>query len=49
MSRYTQAKIIGMIKEQKVGMPTAEVCRKHSLNQGTFYKFLIQVFWHGSF
>ena len=28
-----------MIKEQESGMPTAEVCRKHELSQGTFYKF----------
>ena len=28
-----------MIKEQEAGMPTAEVCRKHGLSQGTFYKF----------
>ena len=28
-SRFTEAQIIGMIKEQEAGMPTAEVCRKH--------------------
>ena len=28
-----------MIKEQDGGMPTAEVCRKHGLSQGTFYKY----------
>jgi putative transposase len=28
-----------MINEQEAGMPTADVCRKHSLSQGTFYKF----------
>ena len=39
MSRFTEAQIIGMIKEQEAGMPTAEVCRKHGLSQGTFYKF----------
>ena len=38
-SRFTEAQIIGMIKEQEAGMPTAEVCRKHGLSQGTFYKF----------
>ena len=35
-SRFTEAQIIGMIKEQEAGMPTAEVCRKHGLSQGTF-------------
>ena len=38
-SRFTEAQILGVIKEQKAGMPTAEVCRKHGLSQGTFYKF----------
>ena len=38
-SCFTEAQIIGMIKEQEAGMPTAEVCRKHSLSQGTFYKY----------
>ena len=28
-----------MIKEQEARMPTAEVCRKHGLSQGTFYKY----------
>ncbi len=38
-SRFTEAQIIGMIKEQEAGTPTAEVCRKHGLSQGTFYKY----------
>ena len=38
-SRFTEAQIIGMIKEQEAGMPTAEMCRKHGLSQGTFYKY----------
>ncbi len=38
-SRFTEPQIIGMIKEQEAGMPTAEVCRKHGLSQGTFYKY----------
>ena len=38
-SRFNEAQIIGMIKEQEAGMPIAEVCRKHGLSQGTFYKF----------
>ena len=38
-SRFTEAQIIGMIKEQEAGMPTAEVCQKHGLSQGAFYKY----------
>lgn len=37
-SRFTEAQIIGMIKEQEAGMATAEVCRRHGLSTATFYK-----------
>lgn len=37
-SRFTEAQIIGMIKEQEAGMTTAEVCRRHGLSPATFYK-----------
>ena len=37
-SRFTEAQIIGMIKEQEAGIPTAEVCRRHGLSTATFYK-----------
>ncbi len=37
-SRFTDAQIIGMLKEQEAGFPTAELCRKHGLSPATFYK-----------
>lgn len=37
-SRFTEAQIIWMIKEQEAGMATAEVCRRHGLSPATFYK-----------
>ena len=37
-SRFTDAQIIEMIKEQEAGLPTAELCRKHGLSPATFYK-----------
>ncbi|WP_108892373.1 IS3 family transposase [Palleronia abyssalis] len=37
-SRFTEAQIIGMIKEQEAGMPTGDVCRRHGLSPATFYK-----------
>ena len=37
-SRFTDAQIIGMIKEQEAGLPTAELCRRHGLSPATFYK-----------
>ena len=37
-SRFTEAQIIGTIKEQEAGMATADVCRRHGLSPATFYK-----------
>lgn len=38
-SRFTEEQIIGMIKEQEAGMPTADVCRKHGVSTASFYKY----------
>jgi len=38
-SRFTEEQIIGMIKEQESGVPTAEVCRKHGISKASFYKY----------
>ena len=38
-SRYTDEQIIGMIKEQEAGSPTAEVCRKYGISSASFYKY----------
>ena len=38
-SRFTEEQIIAILAEQEQGLATAEVCRKHGLSQGTFYKF----------
>ena len=38
-SRFTEGQIIGMIKEQESGIPTAEVCRKHGISSASFYKY----------
>ena len=37
-SLFTEAQIIGMLKEQEAGIATAEVCRRHGLSPATFYK-----------
>lgn len=37
-SRFTDAQVIEMIREQEAGMATTEVCRKHGLSPATFYK-----------
>ena len=37
--RFTDEQIIQMIKEQESGERTADVCRRHGISQGTFYKY----------
>ena len=38
-TRFTEEQIIAILAEQERGMATAEVCRKHGISQGTFYKW----------
>ncbi len=38
-TRFSEERIIGMIKEQESGVPTAEVCRKHGISSASFYKY----------
>jgi hypothetical protein len=37
-SRFTEALIIGMLKERESGLPTSELCRKQGLSPATFYR-----------
>ena len=38
-SRFNEEKIIAILREQEAGSPTADVCRKHGISSGTFYKW----------
>lgn len=38
-SRFTEAQIIGILKEQEAGSGTADVCRRHGISEGTFYRW----------
>ena len=38
-SRFTEEQIIAILTEQERGLGTAEVCRKHGISAGTFYKW----------
>jgi putative transposase len=38
-SRFNEGQIIGILREQEAGGPTADVCRKHGVSSATFYKW----------
>ena len=38
-SRFSEEQIIGILREQEAGRSTADVCRKHGISGGTFYKW----------
>ena len=38
-SRFTEAQIIGVQREQEAGGATAEVCRRHWISEQTFYRW----------
>lgn len=35
--RYTEAQIIGYLKEAESGVPVKELCRKYGFSDGSFY------------
>ena len=37
--RFTEEQIIAVLREQEVGVPTAEVCREHGVSSATFDKW----------
>ena len=38
-SRFKDEQIIAILWEPEAGSPTADVCRKHGISSGTFYKW----------
>ncbi len=38
-SRFSEAQIIGILKEQEGGAKTADICRQHGISQATFYQW----------
>lgn len=38
-SRFNEEQIISILKEQESGLRTADLCRKHGISSGTFYKW----------
>ena len=37
--RLTESQIVGILKEAEAGMSVPELCRKHGVDQSTFYKW----------
>jgi len=37
--RHTEEQIIGVLKESEAGAKMADLCRKHGISEGTFYKW----------
>lgn len=38
-SRFSEEKIIGILKEHRAGAKAADLCRKHGISNVTFYKW----------
>jgi putative transposase len=38
-SRFTEAQIVGILKEHEAGQATKDVCRRHGISETTFYKW----------
>lgn len=36
-TKFSEAKTIGILKEQKLGMKVSDICRKHGISEATFY------------
>jgi putative transposase len=38
-SRFSEAQMIGVLREQEAGTATEDVCRRQGINQQTFYRW----------
>lgn len=38
-TRFTESQIIGILKEQEIGLKVAEICRKHGISDATFHNW----------
>jgi len=38
-SRFSETKIVGILKEGEAGIPVPELCRTHGISQATYYNW----------
>ena len=38
-SRYSEAQIMGILRQSESGIPVASLCREHGMSNATFYKW----------
>lgn len=38
-ARFTETQIVSILKQQEAGRSTKEICREHSISEGTFYRW----------
>ena len=43
ISRFSEAQIMGILKQADGGVPVAELCREHGMSSASFYK------WHSKY
>lgn len=41
-SRFTEAQIVGILKEVELGAKVGDTCRKHGISDATYYKWKSQ-------
>ena len=39
MTRYSEPKILGILRQAEGGVPVAELCREHGRSNASFYKY----------
>jgi putative transposase len=38
-TRFSETKIVSILKKQESGIPTADICREYGISQATFYNW----------